>query len=815
MESKYIFDPTGKSPANRIVNEQHVITAVNFRDYHYVIPKFAPFFKNDFTIRIQFPDGEVRSLFEGQDYYLSNQFIDASRACATPLYGSISFLDTTMHGIMSISYNTVGDKWTLTLQEITRILAEEMRNPRTTTWEQITNLPERFPVVDHEWDLVDMVGAKDLVKGIDGVRDAVLAAGGADSSGHFSNTSNPHNVTKAQVGLSNVANFPVATLEQAVEGLAVDAYMTPRRVSEAIGTIGKALVTTHSSRIDNPHGVTKAQVGLSLVQNFAIASAEQAIAGVAADVYMTPALTTIATSALVDRLNAHEQDFMNPHRVDKDQVGLFNVENYPVASEQEARAGIRSDRYMTPLRTMQTCREFVTLALQSHSDRTDNPHGVFKDQVGLAQVQNYPVATELQAREMTSNAAYMTPLRTLQLCREFVTVQLDGHATLVNNPHQTTKEQVGLGKVDNFATATAQDAVDGTAADKFMTPALTRSMIQSSAGSVGAHVADKNNPHNVTAEQLSVYTKFEMSQVLLNYLPSDGVAFDSTRFSGMTTNEYVDWLRVNLTEMDATTLGGLRASDIVREASGAATGMLDYDYVSKATGANTWIKLGWIEVDPLAPNVAEDLSVIVAGGARTLAPSTSGPGSVPILISASLRRLVNSAPEVKGVYLLGSPGAGESDLVVGYEWNATLKRLTLWAKVPKASHRVTVSEISGRKLIISDEMGIDGAGFEESLTEPTGIKYVTPYDYVKSTTFNELDSEVDTLSTSVTQLANQTDQKFTTVNQTLSIHNQAINSIGQTNTSQGQAIDALTQSFTDLQARVKNIEDLLDSIQVS
>lgn len=40
-----------------------------------------------------------------------------------------------------------------------------------------------------------------------------------------------------------------------------------------------------------------------------------------------------------------------------------------------------------------------------------------------------------------------------------------------DNPHQVTKEQVGLGNVQNFGTATDTEALAGTAADKLLTPA--------------------------------------------------------------------------------------------------------------------------------------------------------------------------------------------------------------------------------------------------------------------------------------------------------------------------------------------------------
>lgn len=59
---------------------------------------------------------------------------------------------------------------------------------------------------------------------------------------HLMATDNPHSVTKAQVGLGQVENYPIATSVQAKEGTAEDVYMTPLRTTEAITVLAEALV---------------------------------------------------------------------------------------------------------------------------------------------------------------------------------------------------------------------------------------------------------------------------------------------------------------------------------------------------------------------------------------------------------------------------------------------------------------------------------------------------------------------------------------------------------------------------------------------
>lgn len=78
------------------------------------------------------------------------------------------------------------------------------------------------------------------------VEDVDAKADSTDLTAHVTDTSNPHSVTKAQVGLGSVPNTD---------------FTTP--VSAA---------TAHAANTSNPHGVTKAQVGLGNVNNTSDAS---------------------------------------------------------------------------------------------------------------------------------------------------------------------------------------------------------------------------------------------------------------------------------------------------------------------------------------------------------------------------------------------------------------------------------------------------------------------------------------------------------------------------------------------------------------
>ena len=82
---------------------------------------------------------------------------------------------------------------------------------------------------------------------------------------HIANKSNPHAVTKTQVGLDNVNNTsdadkPVST-----------AQATAIANAKAAGTAAQTSIDNHAGRKDNPHSVTRTQLGLATTDNVVFA----------------------------------------------------------------------------------------------------------------------------------------------------------------------------------------------------------------------------------------------------------------------------------------------------------------------------------------------------------------------------------------------------------------------------------------------------------------------------------------------------------------------------------------------------------------
>ena len=174
----------------------------------------------------------------------------------------------------------------------------------------------------------------------------------ADLTTHIQNQNNPHNVTKQQVGLGNVTN-----VEQA----------------------SKQDFNNHATNRNNPHSVTKAQVGLGNVTNVEQASKQE--------------------------FNAHATNRNNPHGVTKSQVGLANVTNVEQASKTDFDAHSRdTTKHITQQERTSWNSKADGRALTDHTGNHNNPHDVTKAQVGLGNVVNVEQASKSEFNSHSQNS---------------------------------------------------------------------------------------------------------------------------------------------------------------------------------------------------------------------------------------------------------------------------------------------------------------------------------------------------------------------------------------------------------------------------
>ena len=251
---------------------------------------------------------------------------------------------------------------------------------------------------------------------IDGLQDSVNDLN-TNLNAHKNDKSNPHETTKAQVGLSEVPN--VATNDQTptyTEATELTFLTSGEKLSVAFGKIMKAIndLIEHKNNKTNPHTIdyTKAE---TLEE---ISSQE------------TLSTTFGKLSKAVADLIEHKGNTSNPHSVTKAQVGLGNCDNTSDINKPISTA-------------QQTAINTVQSNLDAHKNNKTNPHEVTKAQVGLGNADN---TSDIDKPVSTAQAAEITRVEGLVNDAQG---DIDTHSARTDNPHAVTKGQVGLGNCDN------------------------------------------------------------------------------------------------------------------------------------------------------------------------------------------------------------------------------------------------------------------------------------------------------------------------------------------------------------------------------
>jgi hypothetical protein len=197
---------------------------------------------------------------------------------------------------------------------------------------------------------------------------------------HKDSPANPHGTTKAQVGLGNLPN--------AISDLVSLASSVTLATSRAVKTAYDAVIA-HINRTDNPHTVTKIQVGLSAIPN------------AISDAVNLASSATLATSEAVryayNALLYHVGRGDNPHSVTKTQVGLNAIPN--AISDSTTLA---SSTTVASSRAVDTVNDSLT----AHKATVANPAVTGTAKVHVTHTQTKAWEDHKNAAHAPSNANY-------------------------------------------------------------------------------------------------------------------------------------------------------------------------------------------------------------------------------------------------------------------------------------------------------------------------------------------------------------------------------------------------------------------------
>lgn len=259
LPSQYPLDLTGLLPSNKITREKQTLTMLNGIRKQILVPTFSPYFGESLVVERRSASTAFQTLTHGVDYELAYKYEELSRVTQTPIYGGIVFLKPSLHGTIYLTYQTVGGNLSFDKQKAILELFDDSFNTRKIPWSSVTAKPYNFPVGKHSLNVnSEAIGLSNTVSALDLIKIAVQslpeAGDVAALNAHKLDLNNPHQLTKASIGLGSVQNYPLATLAQAQETGNASTYLTPK-------TLAKAASVFIAQATTNAYGAAKLNTG--------------------------------------------------------------------------------------------------------------------------------------------------------------------------------------------------------------------------------------------------------------------------------------------------------------------------------------------------------------------------------------------------------------------------------------------------------------------------------------------------------------------------------------------------------------------------
>lgn len=319
---KYDLDEFGTNPKNYIKNEK-VLIAANCK---YLIPDGSPFFVKDVVLTT-----EQGAIISPSKYKLKGHqyFIDLIGKTGQKVSAFIEITDPTIlanNAYLLMTYRTVG-KYYIPRNKVPEWL-DEIKNAGTgLTFDKILHLPDLFPWNHHKHSAVEEVGdyyeLTDFFRMMLGSRLLLENNIGGMIDTEFNNQLN--------------------------------------RLATYRDTYHNALIA-HRNNYGNAHGITKAMMGLGLVENYSTASISEEVAGISSTLYSTP----LGVRSMVVNNVANNVSFL--------ENGVFPVSyirsfTYTIAGQvltinNGCEALINGTKYQMPAGTI-NCADYLTTTSQT------------------------------------------------------------------------------------------------------------------------------------------------------------------------------------------------------------------------------------------------------------------------------------------------------------------------------------------------------------------------------------------------------------------------------------------------------------------
>jgi hypothetical protein len=279
------LDLTGKQLTNRVLDEQHTLITIPNRSHRVIMPRRGAFYSRSEQQRLI--DGVTgRSLTPGVDYVATYLYSELTAVTGQEVCGILVVTNPAVSAKVTLSYQAVGGWYSLSSEDIAVVMDALKAENQAVTWAGIAGKPYEYTPAPHHHKFWQLYGLESVNHQMERLKRAaftkdtaavaheedygdvlfdeaedtleVLTAG---ITAHINNYNNPHGVTKVQVGLGNLFNYYLAETEHAIDPAVTNRYMTVKGTGEALQLTAIPALHAHLTDYDDPHEVTAEQIG--------------------------------------------------------------------------------------------------------------------------------------------------------------------------------------------------------------------------------------------------------------------------------------------------------------------------------------------------------------------------------------------------------------------------------------------------------------------------------------------------------------------------------------------------------------------------
>jgi hypothetical protein len=350
---------------------------------------------------------------------------------------------------------TIGGAFAINQAKALSYMANAQIDPRTTQWDSVTDIPSQFPVTQHLHDAADIIGMSDVVTAINALTAAMLSGGGKwfqSLTEHLNDFNDPHHVLDMIPGGGGGEAIPKATQQMAIDGTDNVAYATILRVAQYCTANVTPTITNHINDKNNPHNVDKADVGLDQVVNLPMATNTDVDGGTNPTYYASLAVAQYAAQKIVDAYNTSYVNNMatqpeaeagtnntkwvsilrvaqfvakgvgadlathvaatgNVHNLQPDDIGLGNVPNYRATVQSDIDGQVNLTTTLTTPAMAKVIAQKVLAGIDAGSFITEEDMQDYVQDY-VSNISNLPVASIPEAELGQTNLKLTTPMLT-------------------------------------------------------------------------------------------------------------------------------------------------------------------------------------------------------------------------------------------------------------------------------------------------------------------------------------------------------------------------------------------------------------------